>query len=150
MKKIYAEDLNYWKTGQASPDAWISKAKAEVQGAGGAVQSEVFGADATGRAMFALEFDLAGDRYRACWPVLPCRAPSAANERAARVQAATMLYHDIKARAVAARVLGARAAFLTFLLLADGRTAADASTPELADRMPRLLGAPAQDGEVRP
>lgn len=138
---IYAEDLNYWKTGASPPDTWI--AKAEIRAAGGRVTAELFGADTSGRGMYALEFELPDpngkERYRVKWPVLPCRSPSAANERAARIQAATMLHHDIKSRCVAARVLGARAAFLTFLLLPDGRTAADASTPELAERYPKLL-----------
>jgi hypothetical protein len=142
---VYAEDLNYWKSGQSPPDSWIAKAKAELRAAGGKPGAELFGADGDGRAMFALEFELQGERYRAKWPVLQCRSPSPTSERAARVQAATMLYHDIKARCVAAKVLGARAAFLTFLLLPDGRTAGEASTPELAQRWPKLLPPPREE-----
>jgi hypothetical protein len=139
---VYAEEVNYWKTSQSSPDTWIGKAKAEILDAGGKPGTELFGNDGSGRAMFALEFTIAGERYRARWPVLPCRVRSATNERAARIQAATMLYHDIKARCVAAKVLGARAAFLTYFLLPDNRTAGEAAAPELVAQFPRLLALP--------
>jgi len=146
MAKIYAEDLNYWKSGTSSPDTWITKVKAELRAAGGRIITEFFGADDSGRAGFALEFELHSpngkDRYKCQWPVLPCRVASTTNERAARIQAATALYHDVKARCVAAKVLGIRAAFLTFLVLPDGRTAAQAAAPELVERFPRLLPAP--------
>lgn len=144
---VYAEDVNYWRTGVSSPDTWLAKAKAEIKTAGGKSGIELFGNDGAGRAMYVLEFDLGGERYRAKWPVLPSRAPGAANERAQRIQAATMLYHDIKAKCVAAKVLGARAAFLPFLLLPDGRTAGEASAPELAQRFPKLLSG-AREGEA--
>lgn len=145
MRRICAEDVNYWKTGTSSPDTWIGKAKNEIVTLGGVIHVELFGADAEGRAMYALEFTLRGERYRIRWPVLPCRATGLANERAARIQAATALYHDVKARCVAAKWHGARAAFLTFLLLPDGRTAAEATTPELAQAYPRLLDAPREE-----
>jgi hypothetical protein len=44
-----------------------------------------------------LEFDLGGERYKVVWPVLPTKT---GKDRAARVQAATALYHDVKARCV--------------------------------------------------
>ena len=59
--------------------------------------------------------------------------------RAARIQAATMLYHDVKAKCVSAVALGTRASFLTYLMLPDGRTAAQASAPELEQVFPKLL-----------
>lgn len=136
---LYAEDVgNYWKSGTSAPDTWIDKAKKEIGSAGGKVLSEAFGRDETGRAAFLLEFSFGGERFRAIWPVLPSRTK---NERAARIQAATMLYHDVKARCVSAKVLGARAAFFTYLMLPDGRTAAQAAAPELATAFPRLLTA---------
>ena len=33
----YAEDVNYWKTGQSAPDTWLDHAKTEIAAAGGAV-----------------------------------------------------------------------------------------------------------------
>ena len=76
------------------------------------------------------------------WPVLPTKS---GDEKAARIQAATLLYHDIKARAISAAVLGARAAFFTFLMLPDGRTAAAIAAPEIAELMPRMLTAPIEN-----
>lgn len=141
MSTVYADEVNYWKTGQSSPDTWIDKAKAEIRAAGGKVINEAFGNDlAAGRAAFLLEFSFGDQRFRAIWPVLPVRRP--ADERAARIQAATMLYHDIKAKAVAAKVHGVRAAFFQYMMLPDGRTAAQVAAPELAQSWPRLLAAP--------
>ena len=137
MKLPYAEDVgNYWKTGQSAPDTWIDKARAEIRAAGGKVLSEAFGRDQDGRAAYMLVFSFGPEQYRAVWPVLPTRTN---NERAARIQAATMLYHDIKAKAVAAKVHGARAAFFQFLLLPDGRTAPQAADAELTTVWPKLL-----------
>jgi hypothetical protein len=133
----FAEDVNYWKTGRADPGTWLDRAKREVAKAGGEILgSAIVTEDATGRAGFMLMFRLNGERFKIAWPVLPSKS---GNEKAARIQAATMLYHDVKARCVSARVLGARAAFFNYLMLPDGRTAAQASTPELMDDVPLML-----------
>lgn len=136
-KVVYAEDLNYWKTGQAGPDAWIDKARREIALAGGKVISEAFGRDQDGRAAYMLAFSFGAEQFKAVWPVLPTR--KASDERAARIQAATMLYHDIKAKCVSAKVHGARAAFFQYLLLPDGRTAPQAAGAELTVLWPKLL-----------
>jgi hypothetical protein len=138
MAEVYAEDVNYWRTGTSSPDTWISKARREIALAGGKVGSEAFGRDEQGRAAYLLEFSFGGERFRAVWPVLKSRA---GNEKAARIQAATMLFHDIKAKCVAAKVHGARAAFFQFLMLPDGRTAAQVAAPELTTLYPKMLTA---------
>jgi hypothetical protein len=135
----YAEDVNYWRTGQSSPDTWLDHAKAEIAGAGGTVTGEAYVAEAaSGRQAYMLAFMLDGERYKVQWPVLPTKS---GNERTARIQAATMLYHDVKARCVSAKVLGARTAFLGYLMLPDDRTAAEVATPALASSLPPLLTA---------
>ncbi len=140
-KLSYAEEAPYWRTSQSSPDVWIDRAKRQIAGAGGQVLMEAFGHEpTTGRAAFVLGFQIGSDRYRLTWPVLPSKT---ANDRAARIQAATMLYHDVKARCVSAVVLGPRAAFLPFLLLPDGRVAGEASTPELARQIPAMFASSA-------
>ena len=122
----FAEDLNYWKTGQSSSSYWIAKAKQEIILAGGAIIAEAFGSDAvSGQSAFMLTFELQGSRFREVWPVLPTK--SGKEILAARVQAATMLYRHIKAAAIDAKVRGARVAFFSALLLEDGRTVAEAS-----------------------
>lgn len=139
---IYAEDCNYWKTGTSSPDVVLDRAKAEIRTAGGRVLDEAFRRDELGRAAYLLEFSLGGEHFRAVWPVLPTRTKKDVDERAARIQAVTMLFHDIKAKAVAAKVHGVRAAFFPYLLLPDGRTTSQLATPELSERYPQLLTAP--------
>jgi len=140
---IYAEDINYWKTSTAAPDAWIDKAKAEIRAAGGRVLNEAFGADQDGRAAFMLDFTFGRDRFRAVWPVLSPRNPK--DTRAARVQAATLLYHDVKAKCVSAKVHGVRAAFFQYAVLGDGRTAAQVAEPDLIQLYPKMLTAGERD-----
>lgn len=136
-KLPYAEDCNYWKSGQSSPDTWLERTAKLIQGVSGTVVGEAFGRDATtGRSAYMLQFTLGSDRFKLVWPVLPSRTR---NEKAARIQAATMLYHDVKARCVSATVLGVRAAFFTFLQLPDGRNAAEAGTPELVATLPKMF-----------
>lgn len=132
---IYAEDVNYFKTGTSAPDAWIDKAKAEIKAAGGAVESEAFG-NQGGNAAFMLEFTFGRDRYRVVWPVLPSKTKA---DRAAKIQSATMLYHDVKAKCVSAKVHGVRAAFFQYAVLPDGRTAAQLAEPELVNLYPKML-----------
>jgi hypothetical protein len=143
MQKIYAEDVgHYWRTGTSSPDTWIDKARREIAAANGEVLGEAFGRDEMGRAAFLLEFSFDGERFRIVWPVLESRT---GNEKAARIQAATFLYHDVKARCMAAKVLGKRAAFFNYLLLPDGRTAAQLAAPELVNLYPKMLTAGVSD-----
>lgn len=137
MTDVFAEDVNYWKTGTSSPDAWIDKTKIEIKSAGGRVLSEAFGSQG-GRTAYMLEFTFGQDTFRAVWPVLPSKTKS---ERAARIQAATMLYHDVKAKCVSAKVHGVRAAFFQYAVLPDGRTAAQVTAPELVDLYPKMLKA---------
>jgi hypothetical protein len=137
MSDLYAEDVNYWKTGTSGPDVWIDKAKAEIRAAGGKVLGEAFG-NSDGRAAFMLEFAFGADRFRVVWPVLTSKTKA---DRAARVQAATMLYHDVKAKCVSAKVHGMRAAFFQYAVLPDGRTAATVATPELLQLYPKMLKA---------
>ena len=137
MMELYAEDVNYWKTGRSSPDTWMDKTKRQIERLGGQVLMEGFGSEPmTGRAAFMLAFEIGGDKFKVVWPVLSSKG---GNEKAARIQAATMLYHDVKAKCISAAVLGVRAAFFSFLLLPDGRTTAEVSTPELMQVIPELF-----------
>lgn len=138
MSQLYADDVNYWKTGTSAPDTWIDRAKAEIRAAGGKVLSDAFG-DQEGRAVFMLEFSFGHDCFRLMWPVLQPRNQK--DLRAARVQAATMLYHDVKAKCVSAKVHGVRAAFFQYAMLPDGRTMAQVAEPEIAALYPKLLTA---------
>jgi hypothetical protein len=136
-KTVYAEDVNYWKTGQSSPDTWIDRAKGEIIATGGKVLSEAYGSEMlTGRSAFMLSFSFGDDVFKAVWPVLSSKTK---NEKAARIQAATMLYHDIKNSCVKVKVFGARVAFFHYLMLPDGRNASQASNEDLAQMFPKML-----------
>lgn len=136
MDTIYAEDINYWKTGKTSPDGWIDKAKNQIVKLGGKILSEGFGSQ-DGRSAYMLGFEIEGNRFRSIWAVLPTRIESDA--RAAKIQAATMLYHDIKSKCISSTVKGPRAAFFEYLMLSDGRTAIEASDVELLAGIPEML-----------
>lgn len=132
-----AEDLNYWMTSTKSPDTWIDKAIKEIENAGGSISGHAFGCDSRiGCAGYMLEFELGGDRFRVCWPVLPAHESEAV---AARRQAATMLYHEVKSRAVAAKVLGGRVAFFSYLMLPGGRSATELANRDLAKSLPAFM-----------
>lgn len=132
----YAEDLNFWKSGKSSPDAWIDRTKKQIISLGGSGIAEGFGADGTGRSAFMIGFTLQEERFSIVWPVMQSRCK---DERAERIQAATTLYHYVKAVSLYSVVVGARSAFFSHLLLSDGRTANQVATPELLDRLPKLL-----------
>ncbi len=136
MELPFAEDIgHYWKTGQSSPDQWMEKTRKLIEGLGGEILAEGFGATSD-REAFMLSFTINQDKYKVVWPVLPSKTNS---KMAARRQAATLLHHDIKAKAMTSSVLGAKVAFFSYAVLPDGRTASELATPELAEAFPLQL-----------
>ena len=133
---IYAESVPYWKTSQSSPDTWIERTKREIQSIKGTIESEVFGSDVAGRAAFMLVFVLGTERYKLMWPVLPSKE---GNTKAAKVQAATALYHDVKARVVSAKFLGVRSAFFGYMMLPNGKTATETTNAEFLEIVPPVI-----------
>jgi len=131
-----AEDINYWMTGTSSPDTWLEKAKKQIADLGGKTITEAFGKDETGNAAYLLVFEFADERYKIVWPVLRSRS---GKEKAARIQAATMLYHHVKALCISATVLGRRQAFFSHLLLPDGRATSELAMPEIVSLQPELF-----------
>lgn len=130
-----AEDCNYWKTSKSSPDQWVEKTIKLIEQFGGEVLGNAFGSE-QGRAAYMIRFQLDGQRFRLTWPVLPSEPRDAFH---ARRQAATMLWHHVKAQCVAAQVLGARTAFLPWVELDDGRIVGHLTDAELARQTPRIL-----------
>lgn len=136
MELPYAEDIgHYWMTSRSSPEEWLGKAKKLIEEIGGDIIAEGFGS-AQGRSAYMLAFRINDDDYKVVFPVLPSRA---GQELGARRQAATLLYHDIKAKCMTAAVLGNKAAFFSYLMMSDGRVASEYSTPELAEAFPLQL-----------
>ncbi len=137
MELSYAEDLgHYWKTGSSSPDTWLERAKKLIREVNGEITAEGFGSIGT-QAAYMLAFRINDDKFKVVFPVLYSRA---GNTIAAKRQAATMLYHDIKAKCMVASVLGIKAAFFSYLMLPDGRVASEVATPELAQNFSLMLG----------
>ncbi len=133
----YAEDIgHYWQTGSSSPDTWLEKAKRQIEEVGGTINADAYGSMG-GRAAFMLAFSIGDDRFKVVFPVLDSKTGKSV---AAKRQAATMLYHDIKAKCMVATVLGSKAAFFSYLMLPDGRTTSELGTPELIGAFPLQLG----------
>ena len=131
-----AESISYWKTSQSSPDKWIERTIKVIEQYGGKVLAEGFGSDANSHAAYMIGFEMHGEKFKVVWSVLPSDTN---NERAARIQAATLLYHDIKAKCISATVFGARVAFFSYLMLPGGRTAIEASEKELTEGIPKQI-----------
>lgn len=132
---IYAESVPYWKTSTTAPDTWIEKSKKEIKSIGGQIIGEAFGS-MDGRAAYMLAFRIGDNQFKLTWPVLESKSK---DTLAAKRQAATALYHDVKARVVAAKFLGARTAFASWLLLPGGKSVAEMSDSALMDHIPLML-----------
>lgn len=136
MELPFAEDIgHYWCTGNSSPETWMDKTCKLIGGLGGTVLTEGFGRTED-RAAYMLTFKFGNDVFKVVWPVLPSRT---GKEMAARRQAATLLHHDIKAKAITASVFGTKAAFFSYVLLDDGRVASSLAVPELGNLFPLQL-----------
>lgn len=137
----YADDVNYWKTSRVGSDTWLERSKDLIEEAGGEVVSESFShLPKTGQAAFLLEFTHGADTFKIIWPVLPTKYDG--EEAAARRQAATFMYHDIKAKCMKAKIFGIRGAFFPFLALPGGMVAAALTSPQVMKRIPKLLQNP--------
>ena len=135
-KLPYAEELkNFWKTSRTQPDTWIDKAQKQIERMGGKVTTRGY-IDDDGKKAYLLGFKVNEDLFKVIWPVCPSRT---GDESAARIQAATMLYHDIKAKSLKVRIFGARTSFFEYYALPDGRTAGQVSDPEFLANMPKML-----------
>ena len=136
MELPFAEDTgHYWQTGSSAPDTWIEKAKRQIEEVGGIINADAYGAMGS-QAAFMITFSIGNDIFKVVFPVLESKN---GKSMSAKRQAATMLYHDIKAKCMVASVMGAKAAFFSYLMLPDGRTASEVATPELAQNFPLLL-----------
>lgn len=129
MNLPYAHTLNFWKTGQTSPDKWIEKAKKIILDAGGKNLFETFGSHSSGKAGYMIAFELQDEKYKIIWPVLPVK--NEGDYVAAKRQAATLLYHDVKNKCLKALVFGFRTAFFDYLMIEDGRCLSELSNIEL-------------------
>ncbi len=99
MKVEFAEQCNYFKTSKSSPDVWFEKTEEIISEKGGEVLQSGFGNEPSiSRAAYMLRFSMEGQIYKIVWPVLPSEF---GETMPARRQAATMLFHDVKAKLIA-------------------------------------------------
>lgn len=137
MKLPYAEDINYWKTSKSSPDSWIEQAAKQIEKLKGKVLTHAFGSDPeSGRSAYMIIFAIGEHQFKVVQPVLPTYRDE---DMAARRQAATLLYHEIKSRCLRATTRGVREAFFQYILLPDGRVASEATFPEISAGLPVAL-----------
>lgn len=148
MRVEYAEDVgNYWKTSRNAPGHFVDKAVSEVEKAGGRILGHGFGYATDGRPAFVFRFEIDGEPYQLLWPLLPSKDD---NELAAKRQAATALYYDVKARCVSAKMVGPHVAFAAYRMLASGQTVGELTDAELARAMPQFVRPQLTAGEDDP
>ena len=102
---------------------------------GGIINADAYGSMGK-QAAFMISFSIGKDEFKVSFPVLESKTGKSG---AAKRQAATMLYHDIKAKCMVASVMGTKAAFFAYLMLPDGRVASEMAVPELAQVLPLML-----------
>lgn len=136
----YANEVDYWKTGQTrTPEQWIALAVKQLEDHG-ATNVVTASGDNDGRHCFMMQFMLAGQQHRIIWPVLPVRwTDSESDKRAAKVQAATVLYHEVKHRCVVATRYGSQFGWFAYQQLPDGRTVQQLSSDELMRGVPEVM-----------
>ena len=128
MSEVRAEKFNYWKTGNTRPEIWVDKIKKELEKAGAKhIDTAVINSSKSFSIVLRFVFD--DDNFCINWKALDCRP---GNEDAAKIQAATMLHHDIKSKCHGCkRVKGSRKAFFEYLVLPDGQIASEVGTHQL-------------------
>jgi len=130
-----AEELNFWKTGQSSPDSWMDKTKKQIENLNGRVLSEGYGMS-NGKAAFMIAFSIENETFKIIWPVVKSYSR---NEKAEKIQAATSLYHYVKSVCLYAVVVGFRAAFFSHLMLPDGQIASQIANEDIKGIIPEML-----------
>lgn len=137
MNKLpYAHDMNYWQTSKSPAGAWIDKSIDLIEKHGGHVLMSAKGNHMESTA-YCIEFTFNDEKFKAVWPVLESKYTN--EEKACERQAATMLYHDIKARCMKLAIFGARYTFFDMILLEDGRIAGQLSNDEIINHSAQFL-----------
>ena len=132
-----ANEMPYWKSGTSSPDSWFDKVENLIEKYGGTIHSRVVARSGHNEGIM-IGFTIAGESFKLTWPVLPPKNP---NDRlAATRQAATMIYHDTKARVNRLAIFDPKVVFADWLLLENGRTIAENPNTNIAQHLSGMIG----------
>lgn len=135
---MFAEEVGaYYNTSRRTPDTVFAMTKKLIEKRGGWVTRSANIQDGDNE-LFLIEFIYDKKVYRLSWPVLPTRKSALA----ARRQAATAQYHDVKAALVRADFMGFERAFKTWLAIDAKRTVSDLTHEEISSALPKLLEPP--------
>lgn len=104
----YAEDMNYFKTSKKSADAWLDDTVELVESISGKVTDRAIVKKGDREVCF-IKWEHNHKTYQFLWETLPVKLKG--NERAARVQMVTALYHAVKAKVIEAKFRGVDTAF---------------------------------------
>lgn len=139
-KTIYAEDVDCWRTGKSrTVSAWLDLAESQLMQHGAKNVLKSTGTNETGATTFMFAFELNDQKYNLVWPTLPTRSHSESAERAARIQAVTSLYHEVKNCCVVGNRYGKGTGFFAYQMLPDGRTVRQLAAPELVSTIAGYL-----------
>jgi len=113
-----AKEVNYFRTGKSGVESWLDKTERLIEDVGGNVTGRMVGR-MNGVSGIMLLFQIEDNDFRIDWPVLP--GDNKKDNSAAERQAATFIYHDVKAKCMKVKIFGAKASFVDNLLT-DGKT----------------------------
>jgi len=117
-----AESMPYWKTSKSGVESWLDKTEKMILDCDGVVHTRINGKFGEIEAIM-IGFKIGEDDFKLIWPALQTKTdkdrPSAAR------QAATMVYHDTKARINKIKIFGPKIAFFDYLVLENGKSVSE-------------------------
>lgn len=126
MNTIYAEDLPYWKTSKSGVETWLDRTEKLLTEIKAIVHTRIVG-KSMGREGILIGYTINDEEFRISWPVLSTKKEG--DSSAALRQAATMIYHDTKARVNRIKIFPPRVVFSDWLLI-EGKTLAESNEEE--------------------
>lgn len=117
-----AESMPYWKTSKSGVETWLDKTEKMITDVSGNVHTRING-KSKGVEAIMFGFTIGADEFKILWPVLPVKNPK--DKPSAQRQAATMLWHDTKARINRIKIFGPKITFFDYLVLDNGKSVSE-------------------------
>ena len=118
----YAETMPYWKTSKSGVETWLDKTEKMIIDISGDVHTRING-KSNGIEAIMFGFRIASDEFKLLWPVLPVKEEK--DKASAQRQAATMIWHDTKARINRIKIFGPKITFFDYLVLDNGKSVSE-------------------------